>query len=216
MEGLLDHTPARRADARRRHRPLRVGVHPRHRPAAARAGVHARRARAAHGSRTRRRHAGARAAAGLRPGLPGRQRGARWPALGAGRHRPELRLPGARPSTATAAARCCWTSRSWCTPSSPRCAARCRRRCRCRPRCAWATATTRCMLDNARRPSPTAGACELVVHARTKAHGYRPPAYWDRIARDPRGGARSRWSPTARSGPSTTRAAAAKRRAATR
>ena len=27
-----------------------------------------------------------------------------------------------------------------------------------------------------------AGATELVVHARTKAHGYRPPAYWDRIA----------------------------------
>ncbi|MEF7612696.1 tRNA-dihydrouridine synthase [Aquincola sp. MAHUQ-54] len=26
------------------------------------------------------------------------------------------------------------------------------------------------------------GACELVVHARTKAHGYRPPAYWERIA----------------------------------
>jgi tRNA-dihydrouridine synthase C len=26
------------------------------------------------------------------------------------------------------------------------------------------------------------GAGELVVHARTKAHGYRPPAYWDRIA----------------------------------
>ena len=26
------------------------------------------------------------------------------------------------------------------------------------------------------------GACELVVHARTKAHGYRPPAYWDRVA----------------------------------
>lgn len=25
------------------------------------------------------------------------------------------------------------------------------------------------------------GACELVVHARTKADGYRPPAYWDRI-----------------------------------
>jgi len=25
------------------------------------------------------------------------------------------------------------------------------------------------------------GADELVVHARTKAHGYRPPAYWDRI-----------------------------------
>ncbi len=26
------------------------------------------------------------------------------------------------------------------------------------------------------------GACELVVHARTKADGYRPPAYWHRIA----------------------------------
>jgi tRNA-dihydrouridine synthase C len=25
------------------------------------------------------------------------------------------------------------------------------------------------------------GADELVVHARTKAHGYRPPAYWERI-----------------------------------
>ena len=28
----------------------------------------------------------------------------------------------------------------------------------------------------------SAGADELVVHARTKAHGYRPPAYWERIA----------------------------------
>jgi tRNA-dihydrouridine synthase C len=27
-----------------------------------------------------------------------------------------------------------------------------------------------------------AGASEIVVHARTKVHGYRPPAYWDRIA----------------------------------
>ncbi len=26
------------------------------------------------------------------------------------------------------------------------------------------------------------GACELVVHARTRAHGYKPPAYWSRIA----------------------------------
>jgi tRNA-dihydrouridine synthase C len=26
------------------------------------------------------------------------------------------------------------------------------------------------------------GACELVVHARTKAQAYRPPAYWERIA----------------------------------
>ena len=37
------------------------------------------------------------------------------------------------------------------------------------------------MLDAARAISD-AGASELVVHARTKAHGYRPPAYWDRIA----------------------------------
>ena len=35
--------------------------------------------------------------------------------------------------------------------------------------------------DNA-RAIEAAGASELVVHGRTKAHGYRPPAYWDRIA----------------------------------
>ena len=37
------------------------------------------------------------------------------------------------------------------------------------------------MLDNARAIA-AAGAGELVVHARTKLHGYRPPAYWERIA----------------------------------
>ena len=37
------------------------------------------------------------------------------------------------------------------------------------------------MLDNA-LAIEAAGASELTVHARTKAHGYRPPAYWDRIA----------------------------------
>jgi tRNA-dihydrouridine synthase C len=37
------------------------------------------------------------------------------------------------------------------------------------------------MLDNARAIAD-AGAGELVVHARTKLHGYRPPAYWDCIA----------------------------------
>jgi tRNA-dihydrouridine synthase C len=37
------------------------------------------------------------------------------------------------------------------------------------------------MLDNAQAIA-AAGAAELVVHARTKLHGYRPPAYWDRIA----------------------------------
>ena len=37
------------------------------------------------------------------------------------------------------------------------------------------------MLDNARAIA-AAGAAELTVHARTKVHGYRPPAYWDRIA----------------------------------
>ena len=38
------------------------------------------------------------------------------------------------------------------------------------------------MLDNARAIAD-AGASELTVHARTKLHGYRPPAYWDCIAR---------------------------------
>jgi tRNA-dihydrouridine synthase C len=38
------------------------------------------------------------------------------------------------------------------------------------------------MLDNARAIA-AAGASELVVHGRTKLHGYRPPAYWERIAR---------------------------------
>ena len=38
------------------------------------------------------------------------------------------------------------------------------------------------MLDNAQAIA-SAGASELVVHARTKLQGYRPPAYWDRIAR---------------------------------
>ena len=37
------------------------------------------------------------------------------------------------------------------------------------------------MLDNARAIA-AAGASELVVHARTKLHGYRPPAYWECIA----------------------------------
>ncbi|CAD5373896.1 tRNA-dihydrouridine(16) synthase [Rubrivivax sp. A210] len=37
------------------------------------------------------------------------------------------------------------------------------------------------MLDCA-RAIESAGAAELVVHARTKVQGYRPPAYWDRIA----------------------------------
>ena len=37
------------------------------------------------------------------------------------------------------------------------------------------------MLDCARAIAD-AGAAELTVHARTKVHGYRPPAYWDRIA----------------------------------
>jgi tRNA-dihydrouridine synthase C len=37
------------------------------------------------------------------------------------------------------------------------------------------------MLDCAHAMA-SAGVSELVVHARTKLHGYRPPAYWDRIA----------------------------------
>ena len=34
------------------------------------------------------------------------------------------------------------------------------------------------------------GAASLVVHARTKVDGYKPPAYWHRIRGDPRRGAR--------------------------
>lgn len=37
------------------------------------------------------------------------------------------------------------------------------------------------MLDCA-QAIESAGASELAVHARTKAHGYRPPAYWEHIA----------------------------------
>jgi tRNA-dihydrouridine synthase C len=36
--------------------------------------------------------------------------------------------------------------------------------------------------EDCARAIAAGGASELVVHARTKAHGYRPPAYWDRIA----------------------------------
>src|SRR5574343_545710 len=45
-----------------------------------------------------------------------------------------------------------------------------------------------CLADNARLAVACAqalaegGADELVVHARTRAQGYRPPAFWDRIA----------------------------------
>jgi tRNA-dihydrouridine synthase C len=35
--------------------------------------------------------------------------------------------------------------------------------------------------DNA-QAIEAAGADELVVHARTKVHGYKPPAYWERVA----------------------------------
>jgi tRNA-dihydrouridine synthase C len=36
--------------------------------------------------------------------------------------------------------------------------------------------------EDCARAIADAGASELVIHARTKAHGYRPPAYWERIA----------------------------------
>ena len=38
------------------------------------------------------------------------------------------------------------------------------------------------LAEDCARAIEAGGANELVVHARTKAHGYRPPAYWDRIA----------------------------------
>ena len=36
--------------------------------------------------------------------------------------------------------------------------------------------------EDCARAIAAGGAASLVVHGRTKAHGYRPPAYWDRIA----------------------------------
>jgi len=38
------------------------------------------------------------------------------------------------------------------------------------------------LAEDCARAIEAAGASELVVHARTKVHGYKPPAYWDRIA----------------------------------
>ncbi len=38
------------------------------------------------------------------------------------------------------------------------------------------------LAEDCARAIAQAGASELVVHGRTKAHGYRPPAYWERIA----------------------------------
>jgi tRNA-dihydrouridine synthase C len=38
------------------------------------------------------------------------------------------------------------------------------------------------LAEDCARAIDSAGASELVVHARTRADGYRPPAYWDRIA----------------------------------
>jgi hypothetical protein len=196
MEGLLDHSLRDVHHARGRHRPLRVGVHPHHRPAAAAAGLHPHRARAAERQPHRRRRAGAAAAAGLRPDLPGRQRGC---AGGAGRRPASTSTSAARPrwSTATAAAPCCWTSRSWCSASCAPCGAR------CRPPAGVGQDAP----GHARRIAH-AGQCtgcagrrrrELVVHARTKDHGYRPPAYWEHIAAI-REHVACRWWPTARCG----------------
>jgi tRNA-dihydrouridine synthase C len=38
------------------------------------------------------------------------------------------------------------------------------------------------LAEDCARAIEAGGADELVVHARTKAHGYRPPAYWERVA----------------------------------
>ena len=38
------------------------------------------------------------------------------------------------------------------------------------------------LAEDCARAIEAGGADELVVHARTKAHGYKPPAYWERIA----------------------------------
>ena len=59
-----------------------------------------------------------------------------------------------------------------------------------------------------------AGADELVVHARTKADAYRPPAYWHTLPTSARR-SRSRWWRMAKSGPCRTPCAAVSCRAAT-
>jgi tRNA-dihydrouridine synthase C len=41
----------------------------------------------------------------------------------------------------------------------------------------------RCLLEDNVRAIAAAGADELVIHARTKRDGYRPPAYWEEISR---------------------------------
>ena len=186
MEGLLDFTAARHADAR---------------SAASTAAC-----RSSSASPTRCCPTGcSRAscpscctAAARRPGVPVRAQllgsdpacladnAARLAALGPGRHRPELRLPGQggqppwRRRVAAGRARSCW----------PRIVEAVRRAVPAAhagvgqdaPR---ASTTTRAR-SSARRRSAGGGASELVVHARTKADGYRPPAYWERIADDPR------------------------------
>ena len=38
------------------------------------------------------------------------------------------------------------------------------------------------LAEDCARAIAAGGAGEIVVHARTKVHGYRPPAYWERIA----------------------------------
>jgi tRNA-dihydrouridine synthase C len=38
------------------------------------------------------------------------------------------------------------------------------------------------LAEDCARAIEAAGADELVVHARTKVHGYKPPAYWERVA----------------------------------
>jgi tRNA-dihydrouridine synthase C len=38
------------------------------------------------------------------------------------------------------------------------------------------------LAEDCARAIEAGGASDLVVHARTKVHGYKPPAYWDRIA----------------------------------
>lgn len=74
--------------------------------------------------------------------------------------------------------------------------------CRCRPRCGWATTTI--TAPKTTRTIEAAGASEIVVHARTKVHGYRPPAYWERIADLKREVKLTTWWPMAKSGLLTT------------
>nr|P96192.1 RecName: Full=tRNA-dihydrouridine(16) synthase; AltName: Full=U16-specific dihydrouridine synthase; Short=U16-specific Dus; AltName: Full=tRNA-dihydrouridine synthase C [Azotobacter vinelandii]CAA72146.1 Yoh1 protein [Azotobacter vinelandii] len=87
----------------------------------------------------------------------------------------------AKTSTARGADGCCSTSRNCCMPSSARCAGPCRR-CAGDRQDAPGVRPARGR-PGVRRALVEGGVAHLVVHARTKVEGYRPPASWEWLAR---------------------------------